>query len=57
MKFKKDDEVKVINQEIYGRVLRVHTDTNEVVIKDHDSEYNSPDNELIYRPKEIINID
>ena len=34
MKFKIDDQVKVIDQEIYGRVLEVWPDTNEVVIDD-----------------------
>lgn len=53
MKFKIGDQVKVIGQEIYGNILQVHLDTNEIVIEDQNSEYQAPDNELIYRPNEL----
>ena len=47
------DKVKVIGQDITGTVLRTHP-TNEIVIRDDDSEYESPDNELIYKPYELV---
>ena len=39
MEFEAGDRVKVIGQDIVGTVLRVHYDTNEVVIQDDYSEY------------------
>ena len=53
MPFKENDYVKVIDQEIYGKVLFVHADTNEIVIEDFNSEYPEPDNQLIYRPSDL----
>lgn len=53
MAFQAGDKVKVIGQDIIGTVLRVHYDTDEVVIQDHDSEYRSPDNQLIFRQQEL----
>lgn len=53
MKFKKGDRVKVIDQEIFGKILSIHDMTREVVIQDEDSEYESPDDELVYRFSEI----
>lgn len=47
------DKVKVIDQEIFGVVLRISDFTNEVVIKDEHSEFESPDDELIYRLSEL----
>jgi len=53
--FKAGDRVKVLGQDIVGTVLRVHYDTNEVVIQDNCSEYQSPDDELVYRHNELNN--
>ena len=53
MKVKVGDKVKVIGQDIDGIVLAIHKDTNEVVIQDLDSEYETPDDELTYRPSEL----
>ena len=47
------DKVKIIDQNIFGTVLRIHADTNEVVIRDHDSEFDYPDNELVYKKREV----
>mgnify|MGYP003634219257 FL=1 len=47
------DKVKVVDQTIYGTVLRLHIDTSEVVIRDHDSEFNYPDNELVYKKRDV----
>jgi len=56
MKFELEvgDRVKVIGQDIVGTVLRVHYDTNEVVIQDDHSEYEQPDDELVYKSEEVI---
>jgi len=51
IEFEAGDRVKVIGQDIVGTVLRVHYDTNEVVIQDDYSEYEAPDDELVYRQK------
>jgi len=40
--------VKVIGEEIYGKVLRVHQDTCEVVIKDEVEGF-----ELVYKPRDL----
>jgi hypothetical protein len=48
------DRVKVIGQDIVGTVLRVHYDTNEVVIQDDHSEYEQPDDELVYKSEEVV---
>ena len=48
----KGDKVKVIGQDITGTVLRTYH-TNEVVIQDEDSEYESPNDELIYKHDEL----
>jgi len=37
--------------------LRVHYDTNEVVIQDDYSEYEAPDDELVYRHDELQLLD
>jgi|TARA_R110002111_G_scaffold4921_1_gene25760 hypothetical protein len=47
------DRVKVIGQDIVGTVLRVHYDTNEVVVQDEHSEYEHPDDELVYKIYEV----
>ena len=38
-------------------MLRVHYDTNEVVIQDDHSEYEHPDDELVYRSEEVKLLD
>ena len=53
IEFEAGDRVKVIGQDIVGTVLRVHYDTNEVVIQDDYSEYEAPDDELVYRHDEL----
>ena len=53
MMIKIGDKVKVVDQTIYGTVLRLHIDTSEVVIRDHDSEWNYPDNQLVYKKREV----
>ena len=53
IEFEAGDRVKVIGQDIVGTVLRVHFDTNEVVIQDDYSEYEAPDDELVYRHDEF----
>jgi len=53
IKIKKGDRVKVIDQNIFGTVLVIHKDTNEIVIQDDASEYEGPDNELVYRKEEL----
>ena len=55
--FEAGDRVKVIGQDIVGTVLRVHYDTNEVVIQDDYSEYEAPDDELVYRQDELQLLD
>ena len=47
----------MIGQDIVGTVLRVHYDTNEVVIQDDHSEYEHPDDELVYRREEVQLLD
>jgi len=51
------DRVKVIEQDIVGIVLRVHKDTDEVVIHDDYSEYQGLDAELVFRKDELQLID
>jgi hypothetical protein len=51
------DRVKVIEQDIVGSVLRVHNDTDEVVIHDDYSEYQGLDAELVFRKDELQLID
>ena len=57
IEFEAGDRVKVIGQDIVGTVLRVHYDTNEVVIQDDYSEYEAPDDELVYRAEEVKLLD
>ena len=57
IEFEAGDRVKVIAQDIVGTVLRVHYDTNEVVIQDDYSEYEAPDDELVYRAEEVKLLD
>jgi len=44
--------VRVIDQEIFGTVARVHCVTNEVVIIDDDAP-STEDEELVFRPREL----
>ncbi len=57
IEFEAGDRVKVIGQDIVGTVLRVHYDTNEVVIQDDYSEYEAPEDELDYRHDELQLLD
>ena len=57
IEFEAGDRVKVIGQDIVGTVLRVNYDTNEVVIQDDHSEYEHPDDELVYRSEEVQLLD
>jgi len=50
-------KVEVLDQDIIGTVLAIHPDTNEVVIEDHDSEYTNPDNQLVFRPSDLIEVE
>ena len=45
--------VKHIDQYIIGKIISIHYDTDEIVIEDIHSEYEYPDNLLIYRPSEL----
>ena len=47
--FKVGDIVKHHDQDIQGKILAIHYDTNEVVIRDLHSEYEHPEDQLIYR--------
>jgi hypothetical protein len=51
--FEVGDFVKHKEQDIIGEILAIHYDTNEIVIRDFDSEYESPDDQLVYRPDEL----
>jgi len=51
--FKIGDIVKHIDQDIWGTVLHIDYNCNDIVINDLDSEYEYPDSELIYRPYEL----
>jgi hypothetical protein len=53
--FEVGDVVKHKEQDIMGEILAIHHDTNEIVIRDFDSEYESPDDQLVYRPDELEN--
>lgn len=48
------DTVKHRDQDIIGEILAIHYDTNEIVIKDLFSEYDEPDDQLVYRPEELV---
>jgi hypothetical protein len=48
------DTVKHREQDIIGEILAIHYDTNEIVIKDLFSEYDEPDDQLVYRPEELV---
>jgi len=51
MTFYVGDLVVVKDQDITGEVLSVSH--NEIVIRDNDSEYASPDDQLVFRPYEL----
>ena len=57
IEFEVGDRVNVIGQDIVATVLGVHCDTNEVVIQDGHSEYEHPDDELVYRSEEVQLLD
>jgi hypothetical protein len=52
--FEIGNKVKHINQDILGKIISIHYDTNEIVIEDTHSEYEYPDNLLVYRPSELV---
>jgi hypothetical protein len=52
--FEIGNKVKHIDQDILGKVISIHYDTNEIVIEDAHSEYDYPDNLLVYRSNELI---
>jgi hypothetical protein len=47
------DTVRHLEQDIIGEILAIHHDTNEIVIRDLFSEYEAPDDQLVYRPEEL----
>jgi hypothetical protein len=51
--FSVGDTVRHLEQDIIGEILAIHYDTNEIVIKDLFSEYEAPDDQLVYRPDEL----
>ena len=51
--FEIGDTVKHRDQDIIGEIVAIHYDTNEVVIRDIDSEYEAPENQLVYRLDEL----
>ena len=52
--FEIGNQVKHIDQDIVGKIVSIHYDTDEIVVEDTHSEYEYPDNLLIYRPSELI---
>ena len=52
--FEIGNKVKHINQGIVGKIISIHYDTNKIVIDDIHSEYDYPENLLVYRPSELI---
>jgi hypothetical protein len=52
--FEIGNKVKHISQDIVGKVVSIHYDTNEIIIEDNHSEYYYPENLLVYRPSELI---
>ena len=51
--FEVGDVVKHKEQDIIGEILAINYYTNEIVIRDFDSEYEAPDDQLVYRPGEL----
>ena len=51
--FEIGNQVKHIDQDIVGKIVSIHYDTDEIVVEDTHSEYEYPDNLLIYRPSEL----
>jgi hypothetical protein len=47
------DTVRHMDTDIIGEIVAIHYDTNEVVIRDLDSEYEAPEDQLVYRPDEL----
>ena len=52
--FEIGNKVKHIDQDIVGKIVSIYYDTNEIVVEDTHSEYEYPDNLLVYRPSELI---
>ena len=54
--FNVGDIVKHIDQDIVGKIIKIHYMKNhitDIVIEDFYSEYESPDDQLIYKPYEL----
>jgi len=54
--FNVGDIVKHIDQDIVGKIIKIHYEKNhitDVVIEDFHSEYESPDDQLIYKPSDL----
>ena len=51
--FEIGDTVRHMDTDIIGEIVAIHYDTNEVVIRDIDSEYEAPENQLVYRLDEL----
>ena len=53
--FNVGDIVKHIDQDIIGKIIKIHYEKNyitDIVIEDFHSEYESPDDQLIYKPSD-----
>ena len=57
IEFQAGDRVKVIGQDIVGILLRVHRYPMRLWIPDDYSEYEAPDDELVYRHDELQLLD
>lgn len=51
--FEIGDTVRHLEQDIIGEVLDINYDTNEIVIRDLFSEYEAPEDRLVYRLDEL----
>jgi hypothetical protein len=54
--FNVGDIVKHIDQDIIGKIIKIHYEKNhitDIVIEDFHSEYESPDDQLIYKPSDL----
>ena len=54
--FNVGDIVKHIDQDIVGKIIKIHYRKNhitDIVIEDFHSEYESPDDQLIYKPYDL----
>ena len=51
--FEIGDTVRHLEQDIIGEVLDINYDTNKIVIRDLFSEYEAPEDRLVYRLDEL----